>query len=129
MVISEQSVLRKQKRHILFASFFMHATHQAGMPRRAKLWGKLEAIKSCKDSKFGGKKYEVKLVGVEKIIWVLAKDLSAGVVEKYNLDEPLPKNAKVHVNRGYVQTQKLNAQVMIVCLYVCSLVIAVLIYS
>ena len=99
-----------------------HPTHQAGMPRKTKLWGKIESIKSCKNCKFGAKKYEVKLVGVEELLWVFAKDLSPGVVKNYKSDKPLPKYAKARVNRGYVETQKkFNAQVMIVCLCVCLL--------
>ena len=49
-----------------------------GRSRQKKLWGKLEAIKASKKDKFNQKKYQVKLVGVEKLIWVFAKELSAG---------------------------------------------------
>ena len=77
-----------------------------GRSLKPKLWAKLEVIKACSQSKFNTIKYQVKLVGVEKLIWVFAKDLSEGVVENHQLKQRLPKNAKVRVDRGYVQTQK-----------------------
>ena len=77
-----------------------------GRRLQTKLWGKLEGIKVCKQAKFNQTKYQVKLVGVEKLIWVFGRDLSEGVVERHKLEQPLPKHAKVRVDRGYVQTQK-----------------------
>lgn len=91
------------------------------------MWGKIEEIKACKDSKFGAQKYQIKLVGVEELLWVFGKDLSVGVVEKYKLGTRLPKNARAHVNRGYVERQiKFRAQVIIVNIFdVCCYIIAI----
>ena len=74
--------------------------------RKAKLWGKIAEILACKTTKFGAKKYQIKLVDVENLIWVTARHLSKGVVESYNEGSDLPKNAKAQVDRGYVNIQK-----------------------
>lgn len=64
------------------------------------------------------KKYHVKLVGVEQLIWVLAKDLSAGCVSSADAGRSLPKHAKACVNRGYVEKQKtfLSQNVLCYCI-------------
>ena len=90
----------------------------AGMPtHRTKLWGKVERIDGSKEAKFGAKKYHVKLVGVEKLIWILAKDLSAGCVSSVDAGRSLPKHAKAHVNRGLVEKQKEFLLKKVFCLY------------
>ena len=74
--------------------------------RKTKLWGKVERIDTSKTSKFGAKKYHVKLVGVEQLIWVLSKDLSPDCATSADAGRSLPKNAKAYVNRGYVEKQR-----------------------
>lgn len=78
------------------------------MPTRpkTKLWGKIESIVASKTTRFASKKYQVKLVGVEKLIWVLDKELSTGVVAAHHSGNTLPKHAKARVDRGYVTKQK-----------------------
>lgn len=76
--------------------------------RKAKLWGKIEEILACKTTKFGAKKYQIKLVDVETLVWVTARHLSKGAVESYNEGSNLPKNSKAQVDRGYVNIQKKN---------------------
>ena len=61
---------------------------------------------SCKTTKFGAKKYQIKLVGIEKSIWVTGNHLSSGVVAGYDEGSTLPKNAKAQVDRAYVDKQK-----------------------
>lgn len=110
MIQSSDGSVNKQAMYTAYATIcnLLCPAYQTGMGRslKTKLWGKLEEIKSCKDAKFGQKKYQIKLVGVAKLVWVFATDLSNGVLESHKLEEPLPKNAKVRVNRGYVETQQ-----------------------
>lgn len=54
-----------------------------------------------------GKSYLVKLLGVEKQVWVHPKDLSESVVANYESHSPLPKTAQARVDRGYVTRQRL----------------------
>ena len=53
-----------------------------------------------------GKKYLVKLVGVDKLLWVSDKDLSKGVAKTYQADGSVVNNAKAHVDRVYVKNQQ-----------------------
>ena len=58
-------------------------------------------------ARFGnGSKYEVKLIGVDKHVWVNEKQLSKGVHKTYLADGSLAKGAKALVNRGFVIEQK-----------------------
>ena len=61
----------------------------------------------CKLSRFGnGNKYEIKLIGVDKRVWVHEKQLSKGVHKTFQADGSLAKGAKALVNRGFVIEQK-----------------------
>ena len=73
---------------------------------RAKLWGKIERIVGSKTTRYGSEKYQVKLVGVDKLIWVLGKELSKGVLESHKSGSTLAKTAKALVDRGYVTEQR-----------------------
>ena len=44
--------------------------------------------------------------GVEDQIWVQSKDLSAGVVVSFEGENPLSKNSRALINRGFVTKQK-----------------------
>ena len=72
---------------------------------RTKLWGKIARIVAVKTTKFSQKKYQVKLVGVDKLLWVYAHELSKGVVDSFK-SGTLCKNAKALVDRGYVLEQR-----------------------
>ena len=75
--------------------------------QNAKLWGQVEKIVQCKPARFGGgSKYEIKLVGVEKFVWVHEQHLSKGVHKNYQADGSLKKGATAQVNRAYVAEQK-----------------------
>ena len=74
--------------------------------QKTKLWGKIEEIKRCTTTAIFGKKYQLKLLGVDKLLWVIAKDLSKGVVETYDTDGSLLKNGKACVDRVYVKQQE-----------------------
>ena len=78
------------------------------MPKaKGKLWGIIEEIKDCKPVRFGdGTKYQIKLLGVTKLLWVLQDHLSTDVHKNYQADDSLAKNARAQVNRGYVVEQK-----------------------
>ena len=56
---------------------------------------------------FGVKKYHVKLVGVDGLVWVQETDLGRGVLHNIVVNLPLPKSARVYVNRGSVIRQRL----------------------
>ena len=58
-----------------------------------------------RETKFGDK-FLTKLFGVDDAVWVQQKDLSAGVAECFKTQNPLPKKAKSHVNRGFVEKTK-----------------------
>ena len=61
----------------------------------------------CKTARFGdGKKYQLQLLGVKKLVWVNQKDLSKDVHKNYDADGSLIKGAKAYVDRGYVTEQK-----------------------
>ena len=75
--------------------------------QRGKLWGLIEEIKECKPSRHGnGVLYHVKLVGVERLVWVHQNNLSKDVHKNYNTDGSVANNAKAYVNRGFVKEQK-----------------------
>ena len=92
-----------------------------GRKKSDKLWGQLEKIVESKPDRFAsGQKYYVKLIGVDKPVWVLAKDLSKGVAKNYEADGCLVKGAKALVNRGFVMQQKTflnNKVISFICLY------------
>lgn len=71
--------------------------------QKHKLWGKIEVIKQCKTTIFDTTKYQLKLVGVDTLLWVNEKDLSEGVAKMYQTDGSLEKNAKARVNRVHVK--------------------------
>ena len=56
---------------------------------------------------FGVKKYHVKLVGVDGLVWVQETDLGRGVLNNIVVNSSLPKSARVYVNRGSVIRQRL----------------------
>ena len=67
----------------------------------------MQEIVQCKPARFGnGSKYEIKLIGVDKPVWVNEKKLSKGVHKTYQADGSLAKGAKALVNRGFVIEQK-----------------------
>ena len=75
--------------------------------QKGKLWGQVEDIVQCKPARFGnGSKYEIKLIGVDKPVWVNEQKLSKGVHKTYQADGSLAKGAKALVNRGFVIEQK-----------------------
>ena len=75
--------------------------------QKGKLWGQVEDIVQCKPARFGnGNKYEIKLIGVGKPVWVNEQKLSKGVHKTYQADGSLAKGAKALVNRGFVIEQK-----------------------
>ena len=43
---------------------------------KTKLWGKIEEIKRYTTTEIFDKKYQSKLLGLDKLLWVIAKDLS-----------------------------------------------------
>ena len=46
-------------------------------------------IVKSKPSRFGGIKYEIKLIGVDKLVWVHQQHLSKGVHKTYTTDGSL----------------------------------------
>ena len=92
-----------------------------GRKKSGKLWGQLEKIVESKPDRFAsGQRYYVKLIGVDKPVWVLAKDLSKGVAKNYEADGCLVKGAKALVNRGFVMHQKTflsNKVISFICLH------------
>ena len=75
--------------------------------QKNKLWGQVEKIVQCKAARIGGgKKYRIKLIGVDKLVWVHSKQLSKGVEKTYEADGTLVKGATAHVDRYYVNAQK-----------------------
>lgn len=77
------------------------------MPKaKNKLWTLIEDIKVCKSSPFCGRKYQLKLVGVDDLVWVSERDLSEDVGKNYQNDGSLAKHAKARVNRALYVKQK-----------------------
>lgn len=53
------------------------------------------------ESNVFGTKYKTKLIGVDKLIWVIVKDFSNGVLQCYKNEIDLPKSARARVDRVY----------------------------
>ena len=64
----------------------------------------MESVIETRETKFG-KKFLIKLIGVENRIWVQMKDLSAGVATNFEQRTPLPKNSRALINRGFAVQQ------------------------
>ena len=84
----------------------MTSTASGMVKQKGKLWGQVERIVQSKASRFGGTKYEVKLIGVDKSVWVQEKQLSKSVHKTYQTDGSLTTGAMAQVNRGYVIEQR-----------------------
>ena len=112
--------------HISGLNFGENLVQVMGRTKSDKLWGQLEKILECKPARYGdGKKYEVKLIGVDQTVWVHQKDLSKGVQKNYEADGGLIKGARALVNRGFVDKQnKYFSKVIsfiscVVCAHLC----------
>lgn len=74
--------------------------------RKNKLWTKIEEIIASKESSAGLVQFRLKIVGVQKPVWVVASNLSAGVSSNFKAGLDLPSNAKAKVDRVVAEEQK-----------------------
>ena len=73
---------------------------------RTKLWAKIEEILDKKESSAGLVQFKLKLLGIEKPVWVVSGNLSQGVASNYKNDLGLARNAKAKVDRVVAEEQK-----------------------
>ena len=76
------------------------------MPKKKnKLWVKIDEIVQTSMT-FLSRRFQVKLSGTGKLVWVRLNDLSKGVATHYEQHKKVPNQAKARVNRVHYDKQQ-----------------------